>query len=120
MRILLGLARPTSGRATINGQPYTELRDPLRHVGALLDPNEFHPGRSGRNALRIVAGPARIPAARVDKVLDLVGLTEAAVVIHHGRPVAAGPMAELVGRASASSLEDFFLEATLTQQGSPS
>jgi ABC-2 type transport system ATP-binding protein len=78
MRLLLGLARPDSGRATINGRPYAELRDPLRHVGALLDPNVFHPGRSGRTALRIVARPAQIPGQRVEEVLELAGLAGAA------------------------------------------
>jgi ABC-2 type transport system ATP-binding protein len=78
MRLLLGLARPDSGRATINGRPYAKLRDPLRHVGALLDPNVFHPGRSGRMALRIAARPARIPSQRVEEVLHLVGLGAAA------------------------------------------
>ena len=56
IRLLLGLAEPTSGRATINGHPYRELRDPLRHIGALTDPNVFHPGRSGRTALRLSPG----------------------------------------------------------------
>jgi ABC-2 type transport system ATP-binding protein len=78
MRILLGLARPTSGHATIDGQPYARLRDPLRHVGAVLDANVFHPGRSGRTALRIAARPAGIAHARVDELLDLVGLGNAA------------------------------------------
>jgi ABC-2 type transport system ATP-binding protein len=77
IRVLLGLARPTSGRATINGRPYAELRDPLRHVGALIDPNVFHPGRPGRTALRIAARPARIPGQRVEEVLDLTGLASA-------------------------------------------
>ncbi len=78
MRLLLGLARPASGRATINGRPYSELRDPLRQIGALIDPNVFHPGRSGRAALRIAARPARIPDQRVEEVLNLVGLGSAA------------------------------------------
>jgi ABC-2 type transport system ATP-binding protein len=188
MRVLLGLARPTSGRATIDGRPYAELPDPMRRIGALLDPNVFHPGRSGRTALRIVARPAGIPDGRVDQVLDLVGLAGAArrrvggyslgmrqrlglaaallgdpetlvldepaggldpegvhwlrgllrrfaaegrtvfvsshllaelaqtvddvVVISRGRLVAAGPMAELLDRTQATSLEDFFLDIT--------
>ena len=78
IRLLLGLAQPTSGRATINGRPYRELRDPLRQVGALVDPNVFHPGRSARTALRIAARPARIPGQRVEEVLHLVGLAGAA------------------------------------------
>jgi ABC-2 type transport system ATP-binding protein len=78
IRLLLGLARPTAGHATINGHPYAELRDPLRQVGALIDPNVFHPGRSGRTALRITARPARIPDQRVEEVLHLTGLGGAA------------------------------------------
>ena len=188
IRLLLGLAQPDSGRATINGRPYAELRDPLRHVGALLDPNVFHPGRSGRTALRIAARPARIPGQRVEQVLHLTGLGSAAhrraggysqgmrqrlalaaallgdpetlvldepangldpegvhwlrgllrglagqgrtvlvsshllaelaqtvddvVIINHGRLVTAGPMASLLGRAGATSLEGLFLDAT--------
>ncbi|HEV8274447.1 MAG TPA: ATP-binding cassette domain-containing protein [Streptosporangiaceae bacterium] len=188
IRVLLGLARPTSGRATINGHRYAELRDPLRLVGALLDPNVFHPGRSGRAALRIAARPARIPSERVEEVLHLTGLASAAhrhvggyslgmrqrlalaaallgdpqtlvldepasgldpegvawlrgllrgfadegrtifvsshqlaelaqsaddvVIINQGRLIAAGPMAGLLDRSQASSLEDLFLGAT--------
>jgi ABC-2 type transport system ATP-binding protein len=188
IRVLLGLARPTAGRATINGRPYAELRDPLRQVGALIDPNVFHPGRSGRTALRIAARPARIPRQRVEEVLHLTGLGGAAhrrvggyslgmrqrlalaaallgdpqilvldepasgldpegvawlrgllrrladegrtvlvsshllaelaqtaddvVIINQGRLVAAGPMAGLLERSQASSLEDLFLGAT--------
>ena len=78
MRILLGLTRPSSGTATINGRPYPELRDPLRSIGAMVDPNIFHPRRTGRNALRVIARAADIPATRVDHVLALVGLTNAA------------------------------------------
>jgi ABC-2 type transport system ATP-binding protein len=78
IRLLLGLARPDSGRATINGRRYAELRDPLRQVGALTGPNVFHPGRSGRTALRIAARPAQIPGQRVEQVLHLTGLGSAA------------------------------------------
>jgi ABC-2 type transport system ATP-binding protein len=76
--MLLGLTRPTAGSATVGGRRYAELADPLRHVGALIDPNCFHPGRSGRDALRAVARVARIGTGRVDEVLDLVDLTGAA------------------------------------------
>jgi ABC-2 type transport system ATP-binding protein len=196
IRVLLGLARPTSGRATIDGHTYAELRDPLRQVGALIDPNVFHPGRSGRTALRIAARPARIPSQRVEDVLHLVGLGGAAhrrvggyslgmrqrlalagallgdpeilvldepasgldpegvawlrgllrrladegrtifvsshllaelaqtaddlVIISQGRLVAAGPMAELLQRGQASSLEDLFLGATSPAQSAHS
>jgi ABC-2 type transport system ATP-binding protein len=78
LRILLGLTSATSGIATVGGRRYAELHDPLRHVGALIDPNCFHPGRTGRNALRAVARLGQIPSARVDEVLGLVDLTGAA------------------------------------------
>jgi ABC-2 type transport system ATP-binding protein len=78
LRILLGLTRATAGTATVAGRSYVELSDPLRHVGALIDPDCFHPGRTGRNALRAVARLGRIPDARVDEVLDLVDMTGAA------------------------------------------
>ncbi|HEU4948293.1 MAG TPA: ATP-binding cassette domain-containing protein [Kribbella sp.] len=78
LRILLGLTSATSGTATVDGRRYTELRDPLRHVGALIDPDCFHPGRTGRNAIRAIARLGRISDSRVDEVLDLVDLTGAA------------------------------------------
>jgi ABC-2 type transport system ATP-binding protein len=78
IRMLLGLTRPCSGTATIDGRPYAELRDPLRSIGAMVDPNIFHPRRTGRNALRVIARAADIPETRVDHVLALVGLTNAA------------------------------------------
>ncbi|MCE3289836.1 MAG: transporter ATP-binding protein [Caulobacter sp.] len=74
LRALLGLITPTTGRATIDGRPYRELADPIRHVGALLDASGFHPGRSARNHLRVVATAAGLPAARADQVLAQVGL----------------------------------------------
>jgi ABC-2 type transport system ATP-binding protein len=78
MRMIMGLDRPTSGYATINGLPYEELRWPLREVGALLDARSFHPGRTAYNHLRFLAQTNAIPAARVDEVLDVVGLTTVA------------------------------------------
>jgi ABC-2 type transport system ATP-binding protein len=78
LRMLLGLTRPTSGSATVDGMAYVDLPDPLRAVGAMVDPDVFHPNRSGRNALRVVARTARIPDARVDELLMLVGLEDAA------------------------------------------
>ena len=78
IRMLLGLTRPTSGSATVDGVPYAGLPDPLRAVGALVQPDVFHPGRSGRNALRVLARTAAIPDTRVDEVLGLVDLTDAA------------------------------------------
>ncbi len=78
MRLILGLDHPTAGTATIDGRPYRELRDPLRTVGALLDARQAHPNRSARNHLRWIAATNRLPAKRVDDVLDAVGLTEVA------------------------------------------
>jgi ABC-2 type transport system ATP-binding protein len=77
MRLLLGLAEPTAGTAFVGGRAYHELEHPLRSVGAVLDQG-FQPNRSARNHLRIVAAQAGVPASRVDDVLDLVGLTDAA------------------------------------------
>jgi ABC-2 type transport system ATP-binding protein len=78
LRMLLGLTRPSSGTATIDGQPYAALADPAHAVGALVDPDVFHPGRTGRNALRVLARPARLDDRRVDELLELVDLTGAA------------------------------------------
>jgi ABC-2 type transport system ATP-binding protein len=78
LRTLLGLVAPTAGSARIDGRPYRELTDPIRHVGALLEASSFHPGRSARNHLRVVATTAGLPLARADQVLDQVGLAQAA------------------------------------------
>jgi ABC-2 type transport system ATP-binding protein len=78
LRTLLGLVTPTAGSARIDGTPYRELADPIRHVGAVLEAAGFHPGRSARNHLRVVAAAAGLPLARVDAVLDQVGLTQTA------------------------------------------
>jgi len=78
LRTLLGLTRPTSGEATVDGQPYRRLRDPIRVVGAVLEGPQFHPGRSGRNHLRVLAAAAGLPRSRVEEVLRLVELEDAA------------------------------------------
>ncbi len=78
LRMALGLVTPTRGRALINGVPYAELAEPRRVVGALLEATGFHPGRSGRDHLRILAQIGGLPASRVDEVLDLVDLGPAA------------------------------------------
>jgi ABC-2 type transport system ATP-binding protein len=77
LRMLLGLATPTAGSAAILGRPYHELDDPAATVGALLDGNAFHPWRSARSHLRIVAAAAGMPGKRVGEVLDEVGLADA-------------------------------------------
>ncbi|MCD9622850.1 ABC transporter ATP-binding protein [Rhabdothermincola salaria] len=78
MRMILGLAAPTRGRATIGGRRYADLDAPVRTVGALLEANAFHPGRSGRNHLRVLCDAAGLPASRVHEVLETVELTAAA------------------------------------------
>lgn len=78
MRMILGLDNPTSGTATINGSAYRDLAEPLRQVGALLDAKWVHPNRTARSHLRWMAAASRIPAQRVDEVLDIVGLTSVA------------------------------------------
>jgi ABC-2 type transport system ATP-binding protein len=77
-RCLLGLAEPTSGTALIDGRAYRELPSPRRHVGAVLESTGFHPARSGRNHLRVIARAAAIDAAVVDTLLEFVGLSSAA------------------------------------------
>ena len=78
LRLLVGLARPTAGAALVFGRPYRELVDPARRVGAVLESNDFDPGRSGRNHLRALAVATGIPYARVDELLELVELEQAA------------------------------------------
>jgi ABC-2 type transport system ATP-binding protein len=77
MRAILGLVRPTSGTTTVLGSPYRELQQPEKRVGALLETFDAHPGRSGRNHLRVLALAGGIPRSRVDEVLALVELTGA-------------------------------------------
>jgi len=80
LRLLLGLAEPTDGEALIDGRRYRDLDQPARRVGAVLESSDFHPGRSGRDHLRILAlaAEADIPRERVGEVLELVGLAKAA------------------------------------------
>jgi len=78
LRMLLGLAVPTSGTATIDGVPYHQLPDPVRQVGAALDSNTFHPGRSAAQHLRVITTATGLPRRRVDEVLGLVGLSDVA------------------------------------------
>ena len=78
MRLILGLDAPDSGGVTVNGRPYVSYRRPLLQAGTLLEAKAFHGGRSARNHLMCLALSNGISAARVDKVLDLVGLRSAA------------------------------------------
>jgi ABC-2 type transport system ATP-binding protein len=74
LRMVLGLAAPTSGRALVFGRPYAELAQPSRRVGAVLEATDFHPGRSGRDHLRMLAAAVDLPHSRVEDVLRLVEL----------------------------------------------
>ncbi len=78
LRMLLGLARPTHGRALIFERPYVEIEQPALRIGAVLEATDFHPGRSGRNHLRTLSAAAGIPDSRVDEVLRTVELDGAA------------------------------------------
>ncbi|MDY0811095.1 ABC transporter ATP-binding protein [Kitasatospora purpeofusca] len=78
MRMVLGLDRPTAGRALIDGRPYIELTDPLRRVGALLDAQALHGGRTARGHLRWIAASNGLPDRRVGEALAQVGLADAA------------------------------------------
>ena len=78
MRLVLGLDRPTAGGVTVKGKPFTQLAQPMREVGAVLDAKAVHGGRSARNHLLCLAQAGGLPTRRVDEVLDLVGLTDVA------------------------------------------
>jgi ABC-2 type transport system ATP-binding protein len=78
LRAMLGLVRPSSGSATFDGLRYDELEQPAARVGVVLEDASFHPGRSARNHLRILAATGGLPAGRVDQVLSVVGLDDAA------------------------------------------
>jgi ABC-2 type transport system ATP-binding protein len=74
LRMLLGLVRPTSGTATIDGRAYADLDRPLTVVGAALEATDVHPGRTGRDHLRTIAAAAGIADARVDELLEMTGI----------------------------------------------
>lgn len=78
LRMALGLVAPTAGRALIGGRAYRDLAQPRRVVGALLEATGFHPGRRGRDHLRILAAATGLPSSRVDEVIDVVELGAAA------------------------------------------
>ncbi len=81
MRLMLGLDRG-DGVTTFDGLTFAELDQPMRHVGALLEAKPFHPTRSARNHLRMLAAPNAIGDQRVDDVLEMVGLTS----VGRGKP----------------------------------
>ena len=77
LRMLLGLVSPSSGSATVDGTHYRDLPQPQRVIGAALESSSFHPGRTARNHLRVVARTAGVDDDRVAELLGLVGLTDA-------------------------------------------
>ncbi|MFF5175820.1 ABC transporter ATP-binding protein [Micromonospora sp. NPDC000089] len=99
MRMVLGLDRPTAGRALVGGRSYRQLRHPLREVGALLDARAIHPARPGRAHLLAMARSNGLPARRVDEVLALAGLDGRAAG-KPGRALSLG-MAQRLGIAGA-------------------
>lgn len=98
MRMILGLDRPTSGTATVNGVVYRDLEPPLREIGALLDAKALHPGRSARSHLLAMAYSNGLPASRVEDVLEMVGL---ASVAHNRAGSFSLGMAQRLGIAGA-------------------
>jgi ABC-2 type transport system ATP-binding protein len=78
LRMLLGLIRPSSGTATIDGRRYADIHNPLTVVGSALEATNFHPGRTGRNHLRVQAAASGVSDRRVDELLELVGIPAAA------------------------------------------
>ncbi|MGH3081878.1 MAG: ABC transporter ATP-binding protein, partial [Gaiellaceae bacterium] len=78
LKTILGLVRPTAGTTRVLGKPYRELDDPASTVGAVLETSRYHPGRSGRNHLLVLATQAGISRERVEEVLELTAMKEAA------------------------------------------
>ena len=78
LRMILGLVRPTAGSSTIGGQAYRSLPNPQQVVGAALEATSFHPGRSGRDHLRVLAAAGGVEDSRVDELLELTGIPAAA------------------------------------------
>ena len=78
MRLILGLDAPDDGAALVGGRPYVALRNPLHHVGALLDAAAVHPSRRARDHLLWMAHSNGLPSRRVDEVVELVGLAPVA------------------------------------------
>jgi ABC-2 type transport system ATP-binding protein len=76
LRMLLGLVKPTGGTPLLFGQSYEGIANPARRVGAVLEATDFHPGRSGRDHLLMLAYAADLPASRADEVLAKVDLAQ--------------------------------------------
>jgi ABC-2 type transport system ATP-binding protein len=78
LRMLLGLAAPSKGRALVFGQIYAQLDRPALRIGTVLEATDFHPGRSGRDHVRMLGQAVGVPDSRADEVLALVELQDAA------------------------------------------
>jgi ABC-2 type transport system ATP-binding protein len=78
LRCAVGLAAPTGGEALVDGLPYVELEAPRRHVGAVLESTGLHPSRRGRDHLRVLARSAGLGEERIEELLEVVGLSDAA------------------------------------------
>jgi ABC-2 type transport system ATP-binding protein len=78
LRMLLGLVTPTSGSVRIDGHDYRHIPNPTLRVGAVLEASGFHPARTARNHLKLIATTAGLPVRRIDECLELVGLADAA------------------------------------------
>jgi ABC-type cobalamin transport system ATPase subunit len=78
LRMILGLVAPTSGRALVFDHPYAALPRAALRIGAVLEATDFHPGRSGRDHLRMLGQAVDVPDSRADEVLRLVELGDAA------------------------------------------
>jgi ABC-2 type transport system ATP-binding protein len=78
LRMLLGLVHASAGTATIDGRDYRDLDHPQSMVGSALEATNFHPGRSGRDHLRVLAAAGSLPESRVDELLELTGIPAAA------------------------------------------
>ena len=103
LRMLLGLAAPSQGRALIFDMPYRQIERPALRIGAVLEATDFHPGRSGRNHLRTLALAVGIPDSRVDEVLKVVELDSAAGAARQGLLAGHAPAARPGGRAAGRS-----------------
>ena len=77
LRMLTGLTIPTSGTATVAGRPFRDLPNPGRVAGVMLDAAAQHPGRTGRETLRVAASLLGVPGSRADDMLERVGLAAA-------------------------------------------
>ena len=101
LKMIVGLARPDHGMSTVDGHPFVDLPNPTRVVGTLLDPSAMHAGRTGRATLTIAARMAGVPTARVEELLDRVGLTDAAM--SRGLSLGHGRSGHLFARGPAAS-----------------